>query len=1132
MSDGRQSVIDLLGKRERYGVRNNDTISFSGFKLSKRIKTRELSAVAVWNPKRLNNMILAVGPGTPASVLLDQKMISASSSRSSESESETHSSAQASASRQVETARPQSSGASVEATANDDVSMDAGIAHTNDSNRDEDDDSLGGGGQSSNNSSNENSDDEEEEGSGQEENDSLPHYYEEESLFSADDSSNSTIDNLRHSAHYQASIKHGGCINTATWMNCPWRISLAKTDDSGGDILNKFIISSSYSSNSAVPDDEELCEKYTAPASALDAYECPTQMLTSGDDKLVKIWNCSGSMGSINPLPGPTTICPFAYSEAKPSSSYIINEWKEKTRGTNRAHGIVELLVTVRTGHRGNVFHATPLSGRPGKILTCAADGQLNLSDIEVQSTSAQSLTSSTTIIGSEGRDRGQNGMCFSHHMLNDNSGLLCCEGGLRRFDLRQPPQSQPSTWLLRNNDACTSCAIFSSSGYDSTYAFVGGREDLGLYDLRFYQNSSKVIQTYRPACFPPSIKVSVSGIDISKDRKELLVSYENDQAYTFPIFPSCSTDPSLEEIDSFSESPQCNPHFASYGGHLNRFTFLKSAKYAGPCDEYICTGSDSGHAVIYDKKTTAIVSLLKADTSTCNGIVPHPVLPIFITYGISSTAKLWRATMPVDDETDDSMTGRRKAWHHTKHYEKSNIVSRWANTKSFMSKMRSSSEIEDFGVRLFPDEFAENSKNIDDNNFEGLRESFFRRLFHGNPSNPGSEEICNDLASTPSVLQSNYYEAVTAIRDSNEAPVRCSLDELHRRMSLIRLHYQADRLGLSLDHKFPWQMIPKKSSWNDADDKDENRSSFADTIPDSPSDLIPYDHHFTTDPARGGRGMNKTHYRDFYLLRYEYPAEEDDVDQSAADNLIPVPSTSTGHRREHTYDASKAWDMLYHIVSVLKEEGNKRLKENLAHSPLLAAQYYDKALKYCAAGFMEYPQTTLDFVSSHQKLLAKSSGRILRWSALLKTFISIRLNLSMTLLKEPLNDSIDAREQAELSLEELKPFCKSKGVVLTGRKLKKIREGEPEQTFIDAKKFQAKAYFRLGCAQIQLGDYSEAVQSFQECLAATRELHPDEKPDNAVMRQILEATRLMRNQKKRRRKSSEGDKIINPLKI
>ncbi len=36
--------------------------------------------------------------------------------------------------------------------------------------------------------------------------------------------------------------------------------------------------------------------------------------------------------------------------------------------------------------------------------------------------------------------------------------------------------------------------------------------------------------------------------------------------------------------------------------------------------------------------------------------MIPHPSLPFFITYGIDSTAKLWRATVPVDLNVDDSV--------------------------------------------------------------------------------------------------------------------------------------------------------------------------------------------------------------------------------------------------------------------------------------------------------------------------------------------------------------------------------------------------------------------------------------------------------------------------------------------
>lgn len=59
-------------------------------------------------------------------------------------------------------------------------------------------------------------------------------------------------------------------------------------------------------------------------------------------------------------------------------------------------------------------------------------------------------------------------------------------------------------------------------------------------------------------------------------------------------------------------------------------------------------------------------------------GFQPHPTLPIFVTYGIDSTAKLWRATSPVDMDVDDSDLGRYN--YHSKKviYQKSIVVDQW----------------------------------------------------------------------------------------------------------------------------------------------------------------------------------------------------------------------------------------------------------------------------------------------------------------------------------------------------------------------------------------------------------------------------------------------------------------------
>ena len=95
-------------------------------------------------------------------------------------------------------------------------------------------------------------------------------------------------------------------------------------------------------------------------------------------------------------------------------------------------------------------------------------------------------------------------------------------------------------------------------------------------------------------------------------------------------------------------------------------------------------------------------MSLINADNSTCNGIQPHPSLPFFVTYGIDSTAKLWRATTPVDINVDDSDLGRFRYAQKSK-YKKSIVVDEW-------KKARKGKEVdlEDEDLCFLPDETSE----------------------------------------------------------------------------------------------------------------------------------------------------------------------------------------------------------------------------------------------------------------------------------------------------------------------------------------------------------------------------------------------------------------------------------------
>jgi len=225
-------------------------------------------------------------------------------------------------------------------------------------------------------------------------------------------------------------MRHGGCINTAAWMDCGWKISFPN------GIRNH--------------DDKD----------AIMTQECPTQLVTSGDDLLVKFWDVSQAMGMISPLGGSSaTICPFSSSVPK-SSGNLIRKWQryyDENTNSDAIAGTVLPLATIFTGHTNNVFHVTPLHGQPGKVATCGADGFLRLGDLE-SGRSRVILTPERCPFGI------RTTMCFSHYFLSQNTGLLCNEKGLRRFDLRVSPREQVSTSLLVGSSGCKACAIWSSS--------------------------------------------------------------------------------------------------------------------------------------------------------------------------------------------------------------------------------------------------------------------------------------------------------------------------------------------------------------------------------------------------------------------------------------------------------------------------------------------------------------------------------------------------------------------------------------------------------------------------------------------------------------------------------------------
>lgn len=893
-----------------------------------------------------------------------------------------------------------------------------------------------------------------------------------------------------HTSHVQPSIRHGGCINTACWMDSPWKLAARDGSSIGANSL----------------------------FGAITVHDCPTQLLTSGDDRLVKIWDVQDAMGTISPLDGGwDTFTPLA-KHVKPYMPATQKIWKSyyRKRPCSRLPGSVVHLATIVTGHRGNVFHATPVHHQAGKVLTCGADGMLRLSDANTETSSVVMMfgDTSTFIFHSS--------MAFSHVFLTANTGLLCSEEGLHRFDLRLSRREQQRRSLLSgvggcfSSDYCKSCAIWnphvqisktvavgSDSAVESNYVFAGGRsETVGLVDLRVTGSNSRLVETYRPRDLYMTKNVSVSGIDVSKNGREVLVSYESDQIYTFPILRDCSSraGPTLEEIDSHAECSN-NPvsELASYGGHLNRFTFLKNAKYAGPKDEYICSGCDSGCGWIFERKTGAVVSLLGADRCTCNGLIPHPTLPFFITYGIDSTAKIWRATPPISRYADDSPQGRASAFlDNESDFEISQTTRSWKITRHIVERNASPGMLPDFVAT--PEEIA-----------SGSRFSPTTRTAIGGTLSP---MIGNALRLLPTLLRRHRHECYRSSQRSNssrgpvDTPIEHPVEAFSQRVSMSRLRLQAQRLGAIWEPRRPWAF---------------DCSHYvhpADLVPDNPSDWILLD-----STMSGSRCKHLSFNEDHVEILRETFEGSFTLFETSRENLMPpwlldstLPKCDEVVRNEwvlteeanETILRSRAF--LCATISLLKNGGNEAMKDGMIFS---AARRYDKAIQYCAFVFMNHEQGK----SSLKHLVCKDPSSYSideatdgetylhsvtpKWTPLLNLLVTTRLNLSLLLLKPRFCDASQAAEQAKAALDYLRPFL--------------TRPDDIDSTILS---LHSKAQFRLGSAELKLGNYSKAIEHLDGSLKGSKGAVG--KPDPLVERRLNEAKRKLKSKKKRDRERYE----------
>lgn len=79
---------------------------------------------------------------------------------------------------------------------------------------------------------------------------------------------------------------------------------------------------------------------------------------------------------------------------------------------------------------------------------------------------------------------------------------------------------------------------------------------------------------------------------------------------------------------EKVEEDVPCAPHTRVYTGHCNVKT-VKDVNYFGLQDEYVVSGSDSGHVFIWDRRTSQLVNILEGDGEVVNVVQGKRTSPV-----------------------------------------------------------------------------------------------------------------------------------------------------------------------------------------------------------------------------------------------------------------------------------------------------------------------------------------------------------------------------------------------------------------------------------------------------------------------------------------------------------------------
>jgi nuclear receptor interaction protein len=127
---------------------------------------------------------------------------------------------------------------------------------------------------------------------------------------------------------------------------------------------------------------------------------------------------------------------------------------------------------------------------------------------------------------------------------------------------------------------------------------------------------------------------------DSDRDHSEAEDDGDDDES-THPLFRRRAAFGRSRERALVNYYVPYSSHTRTYKGHCNTKT-VKDVNYYGLNDEYVVSGSDSGHCFIWDRKTTEVVNILEGDGEVVNVVQGHPYEPMIAVSGIDSTVKIF----------------------------------------------------------------------------------------------------------------------------------------------------------------------------------------------------------------------------------------------------------------------------------------------------------------------------------------------------------------------------------------------------------------------------------------------------------------------------------------------------------